>query len=297
MPAVLSLCNVVKTYPSGVSAVAGISADLDKGVVGLIGHNGAGKTTLIGMIATLTRPTSGQILFEGGDTARAPDALRRRLGFLPQEFGIQDAVTAHDFLTYLAALKGVRDPVRVRRCLDMVNLQAHAGRRVGDFSGGMRRRLGIAQALLNDPALLIVDEPTTGLDLDERLRFRSLMAELGSSRLVILSTHIVSDVEHVATELIVMRQGRMILHDTPAAVLAQARGRIWSATVPAADYAGLRERTQVLQARQLADGYALRIAHPVAPCANAQLLAPSLEDALMLHTRAPEAVMTLGSAA
>jgi ABC-2 type transport system ATP-binding protein len=290
-PSVLSIQQLVKIHQSSVTAVDHVSLELGQGVVGLIGHNGAGKTSLINMIATLTRPSAGRILYHGADIASEPDALRRRLGFLPQDFAVPDAVTAQDFLAYLAALKGVRDPTRVRHCLEQVNLHDVASRRVADFSGGMRRRLGIAQALLNDPEVLIVDEPTTGLDLDERLRFRALMAELGAGRLVILSTHIISDVEHVASDLIVMRQGRVVLHDSPAEVVSQARGQIWAATVRQEQYAELRNRVRVLQAQPHPDGVLLRIAHPGAPCAGARQLEPSLEDALMLHTQAAQAAL------
>ena len=197
----LEICNVVKTFGRHGNAVDGVSLTLARGVVGLIGHNGAGKTTLMQMIATLTRPTSGRILFDGADIVATPDAIRRRLGYLPQDFGVYPNLTAREFMQYFAALKGVRDPARIGRLLELVNLHEQADRPAAAFSGGMRRRLGIAQALLNDPDILIVDEPTAGLDPEERLRFRNLLGELGVDKLVIMSTHIVSDVETIAGRL------------------------------------------------------------------------------------------------
>jgi ABC-type multidrug transport system ATPase subunit len=240
------------------------------------------------MIATLTRPTSGRILFEGQDIVARPDAIRARLGFLPQDFGIYPNLTALEFLQYFAALKGVRDPARIRRLLGLVNLTDHAQRQAASFSGGMRRRLGIAQALLNDPDILIVDEPTAGLDPEERLRFRQLLGEIGLRKLVIMSTHIVSDVESIASELAILRQGRLVAHATPQSLLAEARGSIWSAQVAAADYDSLRARVHVLQAQRMGEGMALRIAHPDRPCAGAQPVEPTLEEALMARRYAQQ---------
>ena len=211
----LVLENVSKRFPAGNYGVRGVSLTLTGGVVGLLGPNGAGKTTLMQMIATITRPTEGRIAFRGEDLARNPDALRRTLGYLPQDFGLYDNLTALEFLGYMAALKGVRDRARITAMLELVNLHHVAGRAVGGFSGGMRQRLGIAQALLNDPDLLIVDEPTAGLDPEERVRFRNLLAEIGFRKLVILSTHIVSDLESIATQIAIMREGRLIALAAP----------------------------------------------------------------------------------
>ncbi|QSQ26754.1 ABC transporter ATP-binding protein [Pyxidicoccus parkwayensis] len=278
----LEVRNVVKTYGRTVTAVADVSLTLERGVVGLIGHNGAGKTTLMQMIATLTRPTRGQILFDGVDIVKKPEAIRRRLGFLPQELGVYPNLTALEFMQYFAALKGVRDSARIRHLLELVNLHDQAHRPAASFSGGMQRRLGIAQALLNDPDILIVDEPTAGLDPEERLRFRNLLAELGFRKLVLLSTHIVSDVESIASQLAILRAGRLIAFETPEAILQNARGHIWSAQVADEEYAELRARVHVLHAqRQGSDRIALRIAHAQPPCPGALAAEPSLEEALM----------------
>src|SRR5437870_13282130 len=206
----LVLENVSKRFPAGNYGARDVSLALTGGVVGLLGPNGAGKTTLMQMIATITRPTAGRILFRGEDLAKNPDAIRRTLGYLPQDFGVYDNLTAVEFLAYIGALKGVRDRARITAMLELVNLHHVAKRVVGGFSGGMRQRLGIAQALLNDPDLLIVDEPTAGLDPEERVRFRNVLSEIGFKKLVILSTHIVSDIESIATQIAIMREGRLL---------------------------------------------------------------------------------------
>jgi ABC-type multidrug transport system ATPase subunit len=277
----LDICNVVKTFGKDLTAVDQVSLKLERGVIGLIGHNGAGKTTLMQMIATLTRPTSGAIHFDGVDIVKHPDAIRRRLGYLPQDFGVYPNLSALEFMQYFAALKGVRDPARIGHLLELVNLHDQARRPAAGFSGGMRRRLGIAQALLNDPDILIVDEPTAGLDPEERLRFRNLLGEIGFKKLVIMSTHIVSDVESIASKLAIMRAGRLIACETPQTILDQARGQVWSAKVCVGEFDALRKRVHVLQAQQQGESMALRIAHPQSPCSGASTVEPSLEEALM----------------
>lgn len=277
----LEIRNVVKKYGTNVTAVNDVSLQLQCGVVGLIGHNGAGKTSLMQMIATLTKPTSGQIVFQGIDILKHPDAIRTRLGFLPQDFGVYPNLSALEFMQYFAALKGVRDPERISYLLELVNLTEHAQRSASAFSGGMRRRLGIAQALLNDPDILVVDEPTAGLDPEERLRFRNLLSELGNEKLVIMSTHIVSDVESVASELAIMRNGKLIGFDTPDNMIEQARGKVWSLQLPIADAENLRQNWQVLYAQRQHSLMTLRIAHPTQPHSEAVMVLPNLEDALM----------------
>ena len=286
----LELRHVVKTFGSTVTAVSDVSLTLERGVIGLIGHNGAGKTTLMQMIATLTRPTSGHIHFDGVDIVKRPEDIRRRLGFLPQDFGVYANLSALEFLQYFAALKGVRDPARIRQVLERVNLHDQAHRPAAGFSGGMRRRLGIAQALLNDPDILIVDEPTAGLDPEERLRFRHLLAEIGFRKLVILSTHIVSDVESIASQLAILRAGRLVAYETPEAILQNARGQVWSARIEAAHYEALRSRVHVLQAQPQGELVSLRMAHRESPCPGAVVVEPSLEEALMAQRYAAQAV-------
>ena len=211
----LQIDSVSKRFRSGNYGVRDLSFTAGAGVLGLVGANGAGKSTLMQMIATVTKPTAGRIIFDGVDVVARPDDLRPRLGYLPQDFGVYENLTAFEFLNYFAALKGVRSRARVGEMLEMVNLHHVAERAVGGFSGGMKQRLGIAQALINDPDLVIVDEPTAGLDPEERVRFRNLLSELGAGRLVVLSTHIVSDIESIATQIAVMRAGSLVAIATP----------------------------------------------------------------------------------
>jgi len=206
----LLINGLSKTYPNGVRALSDVTLAIPPGMFGLLGPNGAGKSTLMRTLATLQEADAGSARLGDLDVLRDKDAVRRTLGYLPQDFGVYDNLTALEFLGYIAALKGVRDRARIMAMLELVNLHHVAKRVVGGFSGGMRQRLGIAQALLNDPDLLIVDEPTAGLDPEERVRFRNVLAEIGFRKLVILSTHIVSDVESIATQIAVMREGRLL---------------------------------------------------------------------------------------
>lgn len=276
----LHINNVVKTF-GRLNAVDGVTLRLAPGVVGLIGHNGAGKSTLMQMLATLAKPSSGHITLDGQDIVARPELMRRRLGYLPQDFGVYPHLTALEFLQYFAALKGVRSRQRLQELLELVNLHEQANRPAMGFSGGMRQRLGIAQALLNDPDVLIVDEPTAGLDPEERLRFRHLLGDLGRKRLVIVSTHIVSDVENMASHLAIMRQGRLVAFETPEAVLARAEGQVWTALLLPAAYERLRGQVHVLQAQPQGQRIQVRMVHSSPPCDEAQPAQASLEEALM----------------
>src|SRR6476661_3612708 len=225
----LELDDVGFRYKGGHDALSNVSLRLERGIVGLLGPNGAGKSTLMRILATLAKPTRGRVQWRGEDIASRPDPLRRTLGYLPQDFGIYPMLSAREFLAYLSAVKGIsakRAAARVDECLAQVGLADVADRRLGAFSGGMRQRVGIAQALLNDPQLLIVDEPTVGLDPEERLRFRNLLSELSGERIVILSTHIVSDVEAVATDIAILNHGLLLAHDSPESLLAAISGKV-----------------------------------------------------------------------
>ncbi len=284
----LTLESVTKRWRDGTVAVRELSLAAEAGVLGLLGPNGAGKTTLLQMVATVTRPTAGRITFAGHDAVREPDAVRRRLGYLPQDFGVYETLTAEEMLVYFAALKGVRSRARVHELLERVNLHTVARRRVGGFSGGMRQRLGIAQALINDPDLIIVDEPTAGLDPEERLRFRHLLGDLGRGKLVILSTHIVSDIEPLATRVAILREGRLIAHDTPEALLQAARGSVWEATLTSEEYEARRAAGRISRVAREAGGVRVRVVAPAPPTADARPVEPSLEDAF-LHFMAADA--------
>ena len=277
----LKLDGVTKRFRGGVTAVADVSLELGAGVVGLLGPNGAGKTTLMQLIATITRPTQGQVHFQGIDVLREPETLRRHLGYLPQDFGVYDNLTAFEFLSYFGALKGGTKKGRIDEMLELVNLHTVAHRPAATFSGGMRQRLGIAQALLNDPLLLIVDEPTAGLDPEERVRFRHLLSDLGHGKLVLLSTHIVSDIESLAGTIAVMQHGRLLTCAAPETLLQAARGQVWEAVVSSADYEQARGRLKVTRAVRQADGVHARMVSREQPFPAAQPVEPDLEDAFV----------------
>jgi ABC-type multidrug transport system ATPase subunit len=233
------------------------------------------------MIATLTSPTSGSVRFDGVDLANDPDHLRRRLGYLPQDFGIYDNLTAIEFLSYFATLKGVRSRARVMELLELVNLHTVAHRATGGFSGGMKQRLGIAQALVNDPDLLIVDEPTAGLDPEERVRFRNILSNVGDGKLVILSTHIVTDIESIATTIAIMKQGRLLSCAAPEVLLRLAAGSVWEGILSSGRFERERGRLRVSHAVRRPDGVHVRVVQPTRPFADASPAEPDLEDAYL----------------
>jgi ABC-type multidrug transport system ATPase subunit len=277
----LRIESVSKRFRSGNYGVRDLSLTAKAGVLGLLGPNGAGKTTLMQMIATVTRPTAGRIHFDDIDVVARPDELRRRLGYLPQDFGVYDNLTAWEFLSYFAALKGVRGKAKIPEMLELVNLHQVGNRAVGGFSGGMKQRLGIAQALINDPDLVIVDEPTAGLDPEERVRFRNVLSDLGVGRLVILSTHIVSDVESIATEIAIMRESSLVALATPEALMREAEGSVWQVVVPSEKFEELRRTMHVSSAVRKSDGVHARIVAPVRPVPSAVAAEPTLEDAFL----------------
>ena len=282
----LEIHNVTKRFSNGVVAVDDFSLTLEKGVLGLLGPNGAGKTTLMQMIATITSPTSGSILFDGTNIIQHPDAIRRRLGYLPQDFGVYDNLTAVEFLTYIAALKGIHDRKRIMEMLELVNLHTEANRLAGTFSGGMRQRLGIAQALVNNPDIVIVDEPTAGLDPEERVRFRNILSDVGAGKLVILSTHIVSDVEAVATHIAVMDRGRLVASAVPEQLLRMAQGNVWEAIVPSDQFDEVRMKYKTSRAVRRPDGVHVRLVHREKPFVEASSAEPDLEESFIFAVNA-----------
>jgi ABC-2 type transport system ATP-binding protein len=276
----LVIDRVSKRFRNGQYGVRDLTLNLS-GVVGLLGPNGAGKSTLMQMLATITKPTSGSIVFDGIDAVANPDAVRRRLGYLPQDFGVYDNLTAQEFLSYFAALKGVRDKARIHAMLEAVNLHAVANRAVGGFSGGMKQRLGIAQALINEPDLVIVDEPTAGLDPEERVRFRNVLSEIGQGKLVILSTHVVSDVEAIANELAIMRNGAVVAFGTPEELLRRAEGSVWEAVLSSRELDAARNQLTISGAVRKSDGVHLRLVSATRPFVHATPAEPTLEDAYL----------------
>jgi ABC-2 type transport system ATP-binding protein len=280
----LGIENISKTYRGNVQALRSFRLELGPGVLGLLGPNGAGKSTLMRILATITQPSAGRVLWNGTDIKHDPDTVRAVLGYLPQDFGIYPNLSAVEFLGYLATVKGL-DAASARRrigeLLELVNLTDAARRPLGGFSGGMRQRIGIAQALLNDPKLLIVDEPTAGLDPEERVRFRNLLSELSGERIVILSTHIVSDVEAVATDIALIAQGQLVVHGVPEELLAGVNGKVWEVVVSSGELAALRQRHLVSNTAHRADGVYARVITDAPPRPRARILEPSLEDAYL----------------
>ena len=282
MADLLELDAVDFRYPGGHHAVAGLSLASGPGILGLLGPNGAGKSTLMRILATLAKPSGGRVRWKGSDVAAEPNAVRATLGYLPQDFGVYPALSAREFLGFLAAVKGLSGKVadaRVDACLAQVGLSDMADRRLGEFSGGMRQRVGIAQALLNDPDLLIVDEPTVGLDPEERMRFRHLLTDLAGERLVILSTHIVSDVEASATSLAVMAAGQLRFHGSPGQLLALADGHVWEWTVAEDQLAAVRGKHHVCASLRRPEGIRVRVVGDESPNPQALTVTPTLEDA------------------
>lgn len=279
----LEISHLSKTYRGGVAALKDFSLRLRPGVLGLLGPNGAGKSTLMNVLATITRPTSGSVRWNGVEIAQNPDTLRNILGYLPQDFGVYPNLNAVEFLEYLAAVKGLDRTAarkRIDELLQLVNLIEVRKRPLGGFSGGMRQRVGIAQALLNDPQLLIVDEPTAGLDPEERVRFRNLLSELSGERIVILSTHIVSDVEATATEIALIAKGTLVVHATPEELLRKVEGKIWEWIVPSTELTAAREHFLISNTVHRSDGVHARVVSS-APPPGADPLPPSLEDAYL----------------
>jgi ABC-2 type transport system ATP-binding protein len=275
--------KVSKQYGRSAWALRDFSLRLGTGVLGLLGPNGAGKTTLMSILATITRATHGRVVWNGVDVAANPDALRAVLGYLPQDFGVYPNLNAIEFLEYLAAVKGLNATAARRRIdelLNLVNLTDVRKRPLGGYSGGMKQRVGIAQALLNDPQLLIVDEPTAGLDPEERVRFRNLLSELSGERIVILSTHIVSDVEATATDIALISQGTLVAHASPEELLQKVEGRVWEWVLPSADLNAARQRYLISNTARRSDGVHARLLTD-SPPPGAQPIAPTLEDAYL----------------
>lgn len=287
----LTLSHVTKEFDKKC-AVEDFSAEFERGVYGLLGPNGAGKTTLMRMMVDLLTPSSGRIQLDGVDISELGAAYRDKLGYMPQEIGIYRNFSARRFLKYLSALKGIpsteADDI-ISSLLELVGLKDVANKKLGGFSGGMLRRIGIAQALLNDPKILILDEPTAGLDPQERIRFRNIISEISGDRIVLLSTHIVTDVEFIAGEVILLREGRLLRMDTTENLLRSVEGKVWSATVSRGDADRIKAQYDVSNIAQRADGLALRIVSGEKPFANAVPEQPTLED-VFLHYFGREAI-------
>jgi ABC-2 type transport system ATP-binding protein len=277
---VIETLNLSKAY-KGVQALKDFNLKLFPGILGLLGPNGAGKSTLMRMLATITKPTEGIILWNGRDVVKDPEVLRSVLGYLPQDFGVYPNLSAQEFLEYMAAIKGMsgkKARQKISELLDLVNLREAARRPLGGYSGGMRQRVGIAQALLNDPQLLIVDEPTVGLDPEERVRFRNLLSDLAGERIIILSTHIVSDVEATATDIAIIHKGQLKARALPEQLLKQMEGSVWEWMTTSQELPTLKQQFLVSGTIRRMDGVEVRAVSEARPCPDAQPVTPNLED-------------------
>lgn len=262
-------------------AVNNFSISIGQGVYGLLGPNGAGKSTLMRMMADILKPTAGQILLDGRDIHIMGDQYRDVLGYLPQNFGVYKNFTAHRFLLYLAALKGIERKdagQKIDRLLKLVNLEDMKFKKIRTFSGGMKQRLGIAQALLNNPSVLILDEPTTGLDPNERIRFRNMLSEISADKIVLLSTHIVSDVEYIAKDVIVMKKGQLLRQATSSELVEEMRGKVWKVHIPETHLPELKSKYIIGNILRLGNVIEIKVISDKKPSADAIAADPELVD-------------------
>lgn len=280
----LTISDLTKDFGS-FRAVDQVTFTMHSGVYGLLGVNGAGKTTLMRMLTTLIRPTGGEIRWEGQDVFRMDSAYRKLLGYLPQDFGYYPDFSIYDYLMYIASIKGIRPAAakqRALRLLKQVGLSQAGHKKMKTLSGGMKRRVGIAQAMLNDPKILILDEPTAGLDPNERIRFRNLISELSEDRIVLLSTHIVSDIEYIASEILLMKDGRITLSGTAEEVIASMPERVWLFSVPREQVDRYLAAYRVSNLKTTPAGATLRVLSAECPAIGAVETAATLED-VFLH--------------
>ncbi len=281
----LSLDRLSKQYDSKI-AVDSISATLTPGVYGLLGANGAGKTTLMRMLCGILEPTSGEVLFNDHEITAMGATYRNMLGYLPQDFGYYPNYTAMEFMLYMAALKGIPRNIavkRIKKLLTTVDLNHVASKRIKTFSGGMKQRVGIAQALLNNPKVLILDEPTAGLDPKERVRFRNLLSEYAGDKIVILSTHIVSDIEAIADEVLLMKKGRIVQRGTVPELVQKAQGRVWELAVSPREAQMWQAQATVANLRHEGNHVVLRIVSDKMPSQSAVPCSASLEDLYLYY--------------
>jgi len=284
----LEIKGLTKQYNSQKTGLSDYSITIDKGILGLLGPNGAGKSTLMKIIATISKPTKGTLLLDGKDIVSNPDFIRKILGYLPQDFGVYPNLNAYEFLTYIAAMKGVGGKglrQRIDMLLEGVNLTADAKMPIGTYSGGMKQRIGIAQALLNDPKVLIFDEPTVGLDPEERVRFRQLIAELANDCIIILSSHIVSDIETIADEVAIMQSGTLIIKGDQQDIIRQANGQIYEVLLDNSEVADFKMRYKVIDTGRQNDRMRVRYINKDNNTAfGSNPINATLEDAYLLLT-------------
>ena len=278
----LQITDLSKRYPNGTQALAGVSLSIPQGMFGLLGPNGAGKSTLMRTLATLQEADSGSASLDGIDVLRQKDEVRRLLGYLPQEFGLYPKVSAESLLAHFAQLKGIENAGErhevVHSLLRQTNLWDHRNKPLGSFSGGMKQRFGIAQALLGNPRLIIVDEPTAGLDPEERVRFHNLLSAIGENVVVILSTHIVSDVSDLCRQMAIIHQGRVHAAGEPMALVAQLNGRVWQKPIDRSQVADYQQRFRVISMHLFGGRNVLHVLHDELPEPGFEPVVPDLED-------------------
>lgn len=289
----LSIKSLSKTYSNGVRALDNVSLEIPNGMFGLLGPNGAGKSSLMRTISTLQEADSGSIEFNGIDVLKDKDAVRKQLGYLPQDFGVYPKVSAEDLLTHFAVLKGFTQSKQrketVEGLLKQVNLWDSRKRKLGTFSGGMRQRFGIAQALIGNPKLVIVDEPTAGLDPEERNRFLNLLSEIGENVVVILSTHIVEDVTDLCPNMAIINKGQVLLTGKPRDAIAALNDRVWSAIVGKSELFEYQNKYNVLSTRLVGGQPVIHVYSELQPEAGFHKIDPDLEDVYFQHLRAHQA--------
>lgn len=282
MKNILEINNLCKTYPNGVKALDGVSLTIENGMFGLLGPNGAGKSTLMRTLAMLQSAESGKILFNGTDVQPQPEIIRSALGYLPQEFGVYPKVSALELLDHIAVLKGITDygqrKEQVDFLLQQTNLYEHRKKAVHSYSGGMRQRFGIAQALLGDPKLIIVDEPTAGLDPEERNRFLNLLSEIGENIIVILSTHLVDDVLELCPQMAIMNQGKILVQGNPVLLTASLKGKIWCKKVTKSELPQYQEKLNIISSKLIAGETLIHVIADELPAAGFESTHPNLED-------------------
>jgi ABC-2 type transport system ATP-binding protein len=278
----LRIENLSKRYPNGTQALQNVSLNIQLGMFGLLGPNGAGKSTLMRTLATLQEADSGRAVLGDIDVLRQKDAVRRVLGYLPQEFGLYPKVSAEDLLAYFAVLKGITNPKErravVQALLQQTNLYEHRRKALGGFSGGMKQRFGIAQALLANPRLIIVDEPTAGLDPEERVRFHNLLSAIGQNIIVILSTHIVSDVSDLCSAMAIIHEGQVRVAGNPSQLVAQLQGKVWRKSIGHDELAVFKDRYQLISMRLFAGQTLVHVLGAQPPETGFEPVAPDLED-------------------
>ena len=281
----LEMNNLTKKF-GDFTAVKQLNLSMTRGVYGLLGKNGAGKTTFMRMLCTLLTPTEGNILCDGRDTFKMEGEYRKLLGYLPQDFGFYPEFTVRDYLLYIASIKGLPPAVakkRTKELLAAVGLEKYAGRKMKKLSGGMKRRAGIAQAMMNHPKILILDEPTAGLDPNERIRFRNLISEFSEDRLVLLSTHIVSDVEYIANDIWLMNEGEIVRQGTPKQITESMKQKVWECLVEKRAVPLLARQYKISNMKADTQGVQVRVIAGEKPAEYAKEAVPSLEDAFLYY--------------